>query len=86
MGFFSNLRLTITPVHLLLSGKDLNRNFPDQFCGSLDHMEPETVAMMDWINTDPHFVLSASLHGGTLVANYPFDAGLCGSQSVGLFF
>lgn len=54
---------------------DLNRNFPDPEDG--DHpdgnsWQPETVIMMDLAEAN-NFVISANLHGGSEVVNYPWD-------------
>ncbi|EDW78568.2 uncharacterized protein Dwil_GK16509, isoform B [Drosophila willistoni] len=55
-------------------GIDLNRNFPDQYgTDKFNNItEPEVEAVMNWTLSLP-FVLSANLHGGSLVANYPYD-------------
>ncbi len=53
---------------------DLNRDFPDLRDFTLKEVprEPETIAMMDFMN-DIMLVLAANFHGGAEVVNYPWD-------------
>lgn len=51
---------------------DLNRNFPDFFVTNADKEQVETSAVREWIR-NTQFVLSGNIHGGALVASYPFD-------------
>ncbi len=44
----------------------------DKLTNTQNHLEPEVRAVMHWSLVYP-FVLSGNLHGGALVANYPYD-------------
>lgn len=53
---------------------DLNRTFPDPFSGtSAKALQPENQAMVDYASSH-NFRMSANLHGGSEVLNYPWDS------------
>lgn len=69
------------------NGRDLNRNFPSYVFDALgagnvfdgdpldtEGRQIETVHVMRWV-AENSFVLSANLHTGALLVNYPFDEG-----------
>jgi hypothetical protein len=54
-------------------GIDLNRNFPNPFASTKAGVPQENQAMMDYFAAH-QFRLSANLHGGAEVMNYPWDS------------
>ena len=52
---------------------DLNRNYPDPFAPAKTALQQENQAMIDYLYAH-HFRLSANLHGGAEVMNYPWDS------------
>lgn len=53
---------------------DLNRNFPDPFgTDPLSPQQQENTLMIAYMQQH-HFILSANLHGGSEVMNYPWDS------------
>lgn len=54
-------------------GIDLNRNFPNPFFPAKTTIPQENQAMIDYF-TEHRFRLSANLHGGAEVMNYPWDS------------
>lgn len=55
-----------------LNGVDLNRNYPNPVSNP-GNTQPETQAMMNFVDT-MGFVMSANMHGGIELVNFPFDS------------
>lgn len=55
-----------------INGVDLNRNYPNPVSNP-GNMQPETQFMTAFVDT-MGFVMSANMHGGAELVNYPFDS------------
>ena len=58
-----------------IRGVDLNRNYPNPVMDPVEEIQPETQAMIQFADTMA-FTLSANMHGGIELVNYPFDSWL----------
>ncbi|XP_050441299.1 carboxypeptidase E-like [Adelges cooleyi] len=67
---------------IVFDNEAYDKNINNHLVHMVDHLsfpiQPETKAVMQLIMTVP-FVASANLHGGDLVANYPYDASRYGN-------
>jgi hypothetical protein len=71
-GMYRNSDTIIYPVRTNSAGYDLNRNFPDPEVLAPPPLQQETLDMIRFMEKH-RFVLSANLHGGAEVVNYPWD-------------
>ncbi|MDR4987957.1 MAG: M14 family zinc carboxypeptidase [Bacteroidales bacterium] len=55
------------------NGVDLNRNYPNPVSNPWQAQQPETTAMINFTDTI-NFIMSANMHGGIELVNYPFDS------------
>lgn len=51
---------------------DLNMNYPDRWFCQRDPMQPETLAMIEWLESQ-RFLLSARFFTGGMVSTYPYE-------------
>ncbi len=56
-----------------INGVDLNRNYPNPVNDPWDDEQPETTAMINFTDT-MNFIMSANMHGGIELVNFPFDS------------
>ncbi len=56
-----------------INGVDLNRNYPNPVNDPWHEEQPETTAMINFADT-MHFIMSANMHGGIELVNFPFDS------------
>lgn len=51
---------------------DLNQNYPDRFFCQRDPIQPETLAVIEWLESQ-RFLLGARLFTGGIVTTYPYE-------------
>lgn len=56
-----------------INGVDLNRNYPNPVSNPWHPQQPETTAMINFTDTI-NFIMSANMHGGIELVNFPFDS------------
>ncbi len=56
-----------------INGVDLNRNYPNPVNDPWQTQQVETTAMINFTDT-MNFILSANMHGGIELVNFPFDS------------
>lgn len=56
-----------------INGIDLNRNYPNPVNNPWQAQQPETTAMINFTDT-MNFIISANMHGGIELVNFPFDS------------
>ncbi|MCI0523187.1 MAG: T9SS type A sorting domain-containing protein, partial [Bacteroidales bacterium] len=71
-GMYRDNDTILFPIRANSAGYDLNRNFPDPENPTSPVLQKETLDMMRFME-EKRFVLSANLHGGEEVINYPWD-------------
>jgi hypothetical protein len=77
-GTYTNDNSTINgATRFNANGKDLNRNYPGPHPNHTNPpdlpIQPETQAMIDFVSNH-NFIMSANMHGGAELANFPWDA------------
>ncbi len=83
-GTYTNNNATVSgATRSNANGKDLNRNYPSPHPGypnpPVMPIQPETQAMIDFAD-EMNFTLSANMHGGIELVNYPWDSWLSSQQ------
>ena len=56
-----------------INGVDLNRNYPNPVNNPWQDEQPETTVMRNFTDTI-NFIMSANMHGGIELVNFPFDS------------